>query len=98
MQHRLQAQSLWDAGMAHAIATSLDRNPEGRVLHVSGSFHSEQHLGIPEHLARYRPGTSTLVVTMVPDKLFPAFDRHSLMGLGDFVIVTDPRLRRLREE
>jgi uncharacterized iron-regulated protein len=98
LQRALQAQSLWDAGMAHAIASYLDRNPEGRVLHISGSFHSEQHLGTPEHLERYRPGTSTLVVTMVPDSLFPSFDRESLMGLGDFVIVTDPRQRRLREE
>jgi uncharacterized iron-regulated protein len=96
LQRALQAQSLWDAGMAHSIATYLDNNPEGRVLHVSGSFHSEQHLGIPEHLERYRPGTSTLVIAMVPDSLFPSFNRKELPGLGDFIIVTDPTLRRLR--
>ncbi|HWK55651.1 MAG TPA: ChaN family lipoprotein [Hyphomicrobiales bacterium] len=98
LQRSLQAQSLWDATMAHAIATFLEDNPAGRVLHVNGSFHSAQHLGIPEHLARYRPGASMLVITLVPDKLFPAFDHGALNGLGDFVIVTDPALQPVYQD
>lgn len=86
----LQAQSLWDAGMAYSIASALDRDPDARVLHISGSFHSAQRLGIPEHLERYRPGTSTLVITILPDERFPSFHRNSMQDLGDFIIVTDP--------
>jgi uncharacterized iron-regulated protein len=90
----LQAQSLWDASMAFSMATYLTRNPTMRLLHVNGSFHSAQRLGIPEHLARYRPGTSMLVITIVSEKGFPEFDSDKMSGQGDFVIVTDPALPR----
>lgn len=90
----LQAQSLWDAGMAFSIARFLTRNPEKRILHCNGSFHSAQKIGIPEHLVRYRPGTSMLVVTMLAEKSFPNFDAEKMQGHGDFVIVTDPSLPR----
>ncbi len=89
----LEAQSLWDASMAYSIAESLMRAPRARVIHVNGRFHTEKRLGIPDHLLRYRPGTSFLVVSFAPHKTFPKFDRE-LNGLGDFVIVTDPSLPR----
>ena len=85
----LAAQSLWDAGMAFSIAQHLTRHPERRVVHVSGSFHNEQHLGTVEHLLRYRAGVKVMVVTMIPAKNFPAFDAESMRGKGDFLIVTD---------
>jgi uncharacterized iron-regulated protein len=90
----IQAQSLWDAGMAFSIAEFLSRNPGMRVLQCNGSFHSAERLGIPEHLARYRPGASMVVVTMVPGKSFPDFDAEKMKGQGDFVIVTDPKAPR----
>jgi uncharacterized iron-regulated protein len=90
----IQAQSLWDAGMAFSIAEFLKRNPGMRVLQCNGSFHSAERLGIPEHLARYRPGVSMVVVTMVPHKSFPDFDAEKMNGQGDFVIVTDPKASR----
>ena len=98
LQRDLQAQTLWDAAMAQSIADYLDHHPEGRVLQINGSFHSAQRLGIPEHLARYRPGVSMLVITMVPDKFFPSFDHLTLRGMGDFVIVTDPELQPIHDE
>lgn len=90
----LAAQSLWDASMAYSIARTLTEQPGGRVLHVNGSFHSAHGMGILDHLARYRPKTSTVAVTMVSDKSFPKFDRKQMRGLGDFVVVTDPALPR----
>lgn len=89
-----QAQSLWDAGMAFSIADYLTRHPGARVLHCNGSFHTAERLGTVEHLLRYRPGTSVVVVTMMPAKSFPEFDRESMLGQGDFVVVTDPALPR----
>ena len=88
----LQAQSLWDAGMAFSIASFLTRNPAMRVLHCNGSFHTAAKLGIPEHLVRYRLSTSMLVVTMLSEKAFPKFDESKMRGQGDFVIVTDPNV------
>jgi uncharacterized iron-regulated protein len=90
----LEAQSLWDATMAYTIAEHLLRQPRAQVIHLNGSFHSEQRMGIPEHLLRYRPGTSLLVVTMLPHKSFPKFEVGEMADKGDFVIVTDASLPR----
>lgn len=89
----LQAQSLWDAGMAFSIAEAGMRHPGVRILHVNGSFHSEERMGILDHLKRYRPQTTSLVVTMNSAKSYPNWDAE-LAGKGDFVILTDPKLER----
>jgi uncharacterized iron-regulated protein len=95
----LEAQSLWDAGMSYSIAGFLTAHPGSRILHVNGSFHTAQRLGTVEHLLRYRPATSVVVITMMSDKSFPAFDRNTMEGQGAFVIVTDPALpRSFRED
>ena len=90
----LESQSLWDATMAYTIAEHLLRQPRAQVIHVNGGFHSEQRMGIPEHLLRYRPGTSLLVVTIVSYKSFPKFEVSEMTDKGDFVIVTDASLPR----
>jgi uncharacterized iron-regulated protein len=63
-ENMLAAQNLRDAAMADVTARWLDANPGGLLVHVNGVFHSEGGLGIAEHLARYRPGTRVLVVSM----------------------------------
>ena len=80
--------------MAYSVAEFLLRQPQAQVLHVNGSFHSAKRMGIPDHLVRYRPGTSFLVVTMTAHKGFPEFSAGDLADAGDFVIVTDPALPR----
>ncbi|KAG2423844.1 hypothetical protein HXX76_015004 [Chlamydomonas incerta] len=56
----VEAQNLWDAGMAHAIAAALAALPPGGlVVHVCGKFHSEQRLGICEHLAHIWGGAAS---------------------------------------
>lgn len=91
--HVLAAQSLWDASMAYSIAQTRMRHPAARILHVNGSFHTEERLGILHHLARYRPSTQSLVVTVKSTESFPNWD-PKLQGAGDFVIVADPSLLR----
>lgn len=92
----LDAQALRDATMAYAITQHLKRDQRALVLHVNGSFHSEERLGVPEQLRRYRPRTRTLVITMVSDQSYPNFDAARLGRLGDFIILTDPALPRSR--
>ena len=82
------AQSLWDAAMAYSIAGELMRSPGSRVVHLVGSFHVKNRLGILEQLERYRPGTRTLVVYVEPVDDVNAFP-PGLKGAGDFVILTD---------
>lgn len=85
----LDAQSLWDASMAHAVAETLARVPQALVVHINGRFHSEEGLGVPEHLAAYRKGTRMLVVTVVADAADPeTFDAARYGKLGDFVALS----------
>ncbi len=94
MGFAMQAQSLWDATMADSIARRLKQRPDSLIVHVNGSFHSQNRLGILDHLAKYRPNTKSIVVTMISAKSFPNWDKAKMEGQGDFVIVTDPSLPR----
>lgn len=91
--YALQAQSLWDAAMADSIARFLKEHSGKHVLQINGAFHSEYHQGILEHLERYRPDTTSLVITILRDKSFPSWKGADMNGAGDFVIVTDPRIK-----
>lgn len=88
-----EAQSLWDAAMAFSVAEALNRHPDALVLNINGRFHSEQKMGIPEHLLHYRPGTDFLTVTVLSENCFPNFDK-AFENFGDFIIITDPKLSR----
>ncbi|WP_373499662.1 ChaN family lipoprotein [Desulfococcus sp.] len=90
-ERMLDAQALWDAGMAWSLAEALERRPGALALHVNGKFHSEYGLGIPEHLVQYRPGASFVTVTVLSLPVFPDFDPGAA-GAGTFIIITDPSL------
>lgn len=84
----LQAQALWDAGMADAIAGALRRYPGAAVVHVAGAFHVSNGTGVPEHLEGYRPGTETLTVVAYPVPPDAPFDPDRHRGTADFVLLT----------
>lgn len=84
----LMAQNLWDAGMAHAIHRALEAHPEASLVHVSGSFHVAGGTGIPEHLARFRPGEDVLIIVGVPVAEVGVFDPDRHGGRGNFVLLT----------
>lgn len=90
----LASQSLWDATMAYSIAEVFKTKPNALVVQVNGSFHSEEKMGIPDHLLNYRKGTKMLFVTVKPDSNFPNFDTNKLGRLGDFIILADTSLPR----
>jgi uncharacterized iron-regulated protein len=92
--HLLDAQNLRDASMAHAIAEYLKSRRDALVVEVNGTFHSEERLGVPDQLKHYSPKSRVVVVTIVSDEGFPAFDAGRLGKLGDFVIITDPAAPR----
>jgi uncharacterized iron-regulated protein len=87
--HLLEAQTLRDASMGYAISEHLKRGHDPLVVQVNGTFHSEERMGVPEQLARYRSGTRAVVVTIVPADTFPDFDASTQGRLGDFVIITE---------
>jgi uncharacterized iron-regulated protein len=94
LERSLQAQSLWDATMAWSIAAYIEPRTQASVIHINGSFHSAEGIGIPEHLQNYLPGTRTLIVTIIDSYSFPNFEEEDMQNQGDFVIITDATLPR----
>ncbi len=89
MQNFLDAQVLRDATMAYSIAQSLKSKSKALILHVTGIFHVEGRMGVPEQLQSYRPQTRTIVVALLPSTEVTKTDAESLGKLGDFVFVTE---------
>jgi len=91
----LVAQNLRDATMAFWITNGAFMKGVSLLLHVNGSFHSENRLGIPEHLAFTVPlGSggqieSILVITMRPVDNIQTPPEPSN---DDFIILTDKAL------
>ncbi|SCY27187.1 ChaN family lipoprotein [Desulfoluna spongiiphila] len=84
------AQALWDATMAWSIAEALTHYPDNSVMHISGIFHCEGGLGIPEHLARYAPSATILIITIRPpghDDPIPAFS--SDRPIPEYLVITE---------
>ncbi len=98
MAYMLDSQSLWDASMAFSIADHLTRHPGDQVVHIVGGFHVRNGTGIPEHLARYRPGISMVIIAVEPVADVEVFDREEFSGVGDFVILADESLPRTKQE
>ncbi len=96
MSGMLDAQSLWDATMAHSIARYLESEPKALVMHAVGSFHVDFRTGIPEQLPIYRPSVKQLVVSIRSAEDISSFDEENI-GRGDFVILTDAALPRSYE-
>ncbi len=90
----LDSQTLWDATMSDSVAKYLKKHKKSLVIHLNGAFHTESRLGTVEHLLKYRPKTRVLVVTMRYVDEFRTFDKESMSGIGDFVILTDAKQPR----
>jgi uncharacterized iron-regulated protein len=84
----LEAQNLWDAGMAWAVAEAALAHPQARVIHVAGAFHVQDRTGIAEHLERYLPGVAPLVIVAYPVAHGASFDPEAHGEKGDFVVLT----------
>lgn len=84
-ENLFEAQRLWDAGMAEALADRLQRSPDALILHLAGSFHIERDTGVVDALEQYRPEARTLSIVLRPD---PEFDEANHAGLADFVVLT----------
>ncbi len=96
MGNQLHSQVLWDATMAYWISEYLEREADGLVLHMVGSFHVARGTGTPEHLEAYRPGTSRMIIVLRPVGDIDTFEPAPHGEWGDFVIQTDES-RTLKE-
>jgi len=89
-----QAQNLWDATMGWSIVTYLRKNPGSKIFQINGGFHSEEKLGAVAHLMHYAPNVHILNIAVYSDDSFDNPDWSKFVQMGDFIILTDPKLPR----
>jgi len=93
----MMAQSLWDATMAFSISEGLKQNKKTKILHLNGRFHSDEKLGVYTHLKKYAPKAKVLVISSFSDERFEALPLSEFSYLGDYILVTDPSVKRTYE-
>lgn len=88
----ITAQSLWDATMAYSISEYLKMHKTKKVFQVNGRFHSDEHFAVVAQLKKYGPKTRVLVISSGSDEAFPNIDWKKHQHLGDYIIITDPKV------
>jgi len=74
----LQAQTLWDEGMAESAQQFLANNPERKLVILAGNGHVRHKYGIPERLYRRNHEPFTVVVQ----------DEEIEDGIADYAVLT----------
>lgn len=86
----LRGQALWNASMAYWITEKIKERPEVKILHLNGRLHSDDRLGIVEHLNFYMPdlGSKCLTISSSKSVKLPqkVSDKDRLKA--DFVVYT----------
>jgi len=83
-QNIIQAQALKDATMAESIRQHL--KPGQTLLHLNGSFHSDNHDGIASYLKTGKPALKVLTISTVSQSQLQTLDKENL-DLADYVLV-----------
>ncbi len=79
----VEAQLIWDEGMAERAAKHFRANPEGHMVLVAGTGHLAYRTGIPNRLERRTPVSSALLINSGGDYLSKE--------LGDYLVATEPQ-------
>ncbi len=79
----LDAQLLWDEGMAERAAEYLKRHAERKMVILAGTGHIAWGIGIPQRLARRIEVDYATLINDPQERLSP--------GLADFVLLPEPQ-------
>jgi uncharacterized iron-regulated protein len=88
------SQSLWDAGMSYSIYTYWKKNKSKKIFHCVGRFHCDEKLGTLAQLQKRKAGLKILNISSFSDASFSNPDWEKFSGLGDYIIMTDPGLKK----
>lgn len=88
------SQNLWDAGMAYSIYSYWKKNKDKKVFHCVGKFHTDEKLGTAAQLQMHNKRIRILNISSFSDKSFSNPDWSKFESLGDYIILTDPDLKR----
>ncbi|MBG8552275.1 ChaN family lipoprotein [Hymenobacter guriensis] len=84
VQNIIQAQALKDATMAYFIRQS--RQPGQLLLHLNGSYHSDNHDGIVWYLRQAEPALRIRTISTMTQEQLQQLDKENLRK-ADFVLV-----------
>jgi uncharacterized iron-regulated protein len=89
-----QSQNLWDATMGWNIAQFLKAHQGYKVFQVNGGFHSEEKMGTVAQLKKYLPKVRIINIQAYADDSFDNPDWSKFTKMGDYVILTNPKLAK----
>jgi uncharacterized iron-regulated protein len=88
------SQTLWDAGMANSIYQFWKKNKNKKIFHMVGRFHSDEKLGTAAQLQKRKKGIKIMNISCFSDASFSQPQWEKFTQLGDFIIITDPDLKK----
>ena len=88
------SQSLWDAGMAYSIYNYWRKHKDEKIFHMVGRFHCDEKLGTAEQLQKRNSRLKILNISCFSDSSFANPDWDKFSNLGDYIILTDPGLKK----
>jgi uncharacterized iron-regulated protein len=83
-ENMVYAQAIKDATMAHNIVRNMRKG--ATMLHLNGTFHSDNYEGIYYYLKKTNPDLNVVTISTVVSEDFPAIPEGD-EALGDFVLV-----------
>ncbi len=88
------SQNLWDAGMSYSIYHYWKKNRNKKIFHCEGRFHCDEKLGTLAQLQKRKPRLKILNISCFSDSSFsnPSWEKFS--NLGDYIIITNPDLKK----
>ncbi len=89
-----QAQNLWDATMGWSVAKFYNQHKNYKILQLNGGFHSEEKLGAAAQLKKYAPKARILNIAAYTDDSFENPDWSKFTQMGDYIILTNPKLSK----
>jgi len=93
-QNIYYSQNLWDAGMAYSIYSYLKKNKRKKVFHCVGGFHTEEKLGTAAQLQMRNKKLKILNIASFSDASFSNPDWEKFSYKGDYIILTNPDLKK----
>jgi uncharacterized iron-regulated protein len=88
------SQSLWDAGMSYSVYKYLKTNKERKIFHCVGKFHTDEKLGTAAQLHLLNKKLKILNISCFSDASFNNPDWDKFSSLGDYIILTNPDLKK----
>jgi len=93
-QNIYYSQTLWDAGMAYNIYNYFRKNKHKKIFHCVGGFHTEEKLGTAAQLQMRNKKLKILNIASFSDASFSNPDWEKLSYRGDYIIITNPDLKK----